>query len=158
MTTMATASAEHAHAVRVLLFTVASQPFAIEVSHTREVVVFEEWTTVPGAPGHLVGMANLRGYVIPILTIQDLLGLPSGPAGHRLRALVIAQPSGLVAIVIEGTLGLETCNEVIPCGPSVRREYGDCALGIVKWDGQMVPLLDVPKVSAALRMGLQRTC
>ncbi len=155
---MATASAERVGTVRVFLFTVAGQPFAVEVGHAREVVVFDDWTTVPGAPAHLVGVANLRGYVIPILSVEDLLGLPPGAHARPLRALVVARPSALVALVIEKSLGLEPFEEVIPCGVSARREYGDFALGLVEWKGQMVPLLDVQKVLAAPRMRAQRPC
>jgi len=45
---------------------VAGQPFAIDVTQVREVAIFEGWTTVPLAPPHLVGVANLRGDVVPI--------------------------------------------------------------------------------------------
>ncbi len=154
---MATASTERLSVVRAFLFTVAGQPFAVEVGHAKEVVVFEDWTAVPGAPAHLVGVANLRGHVIPILSIEDVLGLPRGAASRQIRALVVAQSSAFVALVIESTLGLDSFEEVIPCGVSAQREYGDFAHGLVEWKGRMVPLLDALKVLAALKSRVLRT-
>jgi purine-binding chemotaxis protein CheW len=149
---MATALVE-SRAVRALLFRLAGRPFAVEVHHAREVVLFERWTVVPAGPERLLGVANLRGYVVPIFSIQGLLGLPPRPPVQQLRALVIAQSSSAVSVAIEETLGLESFDEVLPCSEATRREYGEFVRGLVEWGGGLVPLLDPPEVLAALRSG-----
>ncbi len=149
---------ERARAVRALLFTVGGHAFGIPVDRAREIVVLDEWTTVPGAAAHLVGVANLRGYVLPVLSIERLLGMVPVAPGPSLRALVVAaQPSSLVAFVIDKMLGLESLGEIVPCGPAARREYGEFALGLVDWNGRMVPMLDMQKVLTALRTGAPET-
>ena len=61
---------------RACLFALAGARFAVDVRSAREVVVFDDITAVPLASPHLVGVANLRGTVMPIVDVRDMLGLP----------------------------------------------------------------------------------
>ena len=60
--------------IRACLFVLAGEPFVVEGSYAKGVVDFEEHTVVPRASADLVGVANLRGNIVPILDIQPLLG------------------------------------------------------------------------------------
>ena len=57
------------------LFELASQTFGVEISQAREARVFDDYTVVPLAPSHLIGVANLRGAIIPILDLRVPLTL-----------------------------------------------------------------------------------
>lgn len=154
---MSTAVLEQTRAVRACLFTLAGQPFAVELRCAREVVVFEDYTGVPRAPSHLVGVANLRGSIIPILDVQPLLRLPPQQIGRGTTALVITEASFQVAMAIEGVLGLESFDEIIPFGEAGRKEFGEFGVGLLKRGEEgLVTLLHVPKILAALRIGARR--
>ena len=64
--------------IRACVFVLADRVFAVEVSHAREVGVLDDYTVVPRAPAHVLGVTNLRGRVLPIVDIRPLLGLPGG--------------------------------------------------------------------------------
>ncbi len=140
-------------AVRACLFGLGGERFAIEIQRAREVVVVEELTTVPRAPAYLVGVANLRGYILPILDVRPLLGLASHPVGRGSRALVVDPGSGQVGLAIDGILGLESFDGVAPLGEAARRAYGELGVGMVRYEGGPITLLDVGRVLDALKRG-----
>lgn len=142
-------------ALRACLFALAGVRFAVDVRSAREVVLFDEITAVPLAPRHLVGVANLRGTVMPIVDIRALLDLPVQQLGSSVRTLVLRAGPLQAAVVVDAVLGLEPFEEISPPapgdpGPSARgrRRFG---AGHVKWGAESVLLLDAPKILEALR-------
>ena len=139
---------------RACLFALAGTRFAVDVRSAREVVLFDEITAVPRAPRHLVGVANLRGTVMPIVDVRELLGLPEARPGRTLRTLVVRDGAVQAALVVDTVLGLESFEDVVPAdSPTAARMRGPRPLvaGWIQWAGETLPLLDVPKILAALR-------
>jgi chemotaxis signal transduction protein len=139
---------------RACLFALADVRFAVDVRSAREVVLFDEITAVPRAPRYLVGVANLRGTVMPIVDVRELLGLPESRPGRILRTLVVRDGALQAALVVDTVLGLEPFEAVVPAdSPTAAGIRGPRPLmaGWIQWAGETLPLLDVPKILAALR-------
>lgn len=132
------------------MVTLAGSRFAVEVRYAREVVVFDEYTIVPLAPAYLLGVANLRGNIMPVVDVRPLLGMAPAVAGHEVRALVIERDAVKIGLLIDEVLGLEPLH-----GPSPADD-GDIAgaegviAGRLRWDGGDVALLDVRALLAAM--------
>ncbi len=148
-------TAERTGTIRACLFVLAGEPFAVEGSYAKEVVDFEEHTVVPRAPADLVGVANLRGNIVPILDIQPLLGMPPRRIGGTITALVVEAASFQVAIAIDDALGLEPFDEVLPFAEAARAQYGELGMGFLKRNGVLVPLLNGTEILRALKSGKQ---
>ena len=58
---------ERPAARRACIVVLGGRPFAVDVVDTREVVVLDATTPVPGAPSSVVGVMNLRGTVLPVI-------------------------------------------------------------------------------------------
>ncbi|HKB27385.1 MAG TPA: chemotaxis protein CheW [Methylomirabilota bacterium] len=138
-------------AVRACVFTLAGEPFALDVARIRELTVFDGWTTVPRASRHVIGAANLRGDVVPIADARALLGLPAGRGGRRLRTLVVAADGLEAALVIDEVLGLEAFAGVTPLEDAGPQTHGEWALGFLRREDRLVPLLDPARLLRALR-------
>jgi len=141
-------------APRACLFALAGARFAVDVRSAREVVLFDEITAVPRAPRHLVGVANLRGTVMPIVDVRELLGLPEARSGRSLRTLVVRDGALQAALVVDTVLGLEPYEGVVTAdSPTAAGIPGPRPLiaGWIRWAGETLPLLDVPRILAALR-------
>jgi purine-binding chemotaxis protein CheW len=142
---------EPAPLLRACLFRLANAAYAVDVRQAREVAVFDEVTRVPRAPDDLLGVANLRGTVMPLVDIRPLLGLGGERLGRgALRTLVIHDGAVQVAVAVEQVVGLEPFDEVAPCDGG---EDGLVA-GRLRWQGEPVTLLDAPRLIRALRARL----
>jgi chemotaxis signal transduction protein len=144
-------------ALRACLFALSGSRFAVDVRSAREVAVFDELTVVPRAPRQLLGVANLRGTVVPILDAGPLLGLPELRPPRSVRTLVLRDGSLLAAVAVENVLGLEPFDDVLPVtDPAAPRDHGPHRLvaGWLTWAGETLALLDVPRILTVLRATL----
>lgn len=148
---MTTGLLESGAAVRACVFTLAGEPFALDAAHVREVMVFDEWTTVPLAPPHVVGVANLRGEVVAITDGRALLGLPARRGGRRVPTLVVAAEGLEAALVVDEVVGLEAFAGVASLDEAGPQPHGRWALGFLARDDRLVPLLDPGRLLCALR-------
>jgi purine-binding chemotaxis protein CheW len=135
------------------VFTLAGARLAADIRHTREVVVLPDRTPVPRAPAHVVGVANLRGNVVPIVDIGHLLGLPPRPASERLHTIVLEDAGIQIAVPTDEVLGLESFDSVAPRDDSAPGLPGELALGLLRREDGVATLLDVPRLVEALRVG-----
>jgi purine-binding chemotaxis protein CheW len=120
------------------------------------VAVFDELTIVPRGPAHLVGVANLRGAVMPIVDVRRLLGLPASPPGRSITALVIEEDAVRVAVIIEAALGIEPFPRIIPPERAGAGDRNGFVRGLLPWGEDLVPLLDTPRMLDALKIEMRR--
>jgi len=143
-------AAERAPGRRACVVMLGGRPFAVDVGETREVVVLDVTTPVPGAPAALVGVMNLRGSVLPVIEARPLLGLPVRAAVGRPRALVLADAGQRAAVLIERVLGLTAFDSVIP--PAAGVTPGALAVGeLVDDAGERATVLDAGALLRAVR-------
>jgi chemotaxis signal transduction protein len=76
--------------VEMLTFRLANQQFGIEMSSIREIVRLPPITRVPLSPAYVLGVANLRGSVTPVLHGSARLGRARGEFTKSSRVLVLA--------------------------------------------------------------------
>jgi chemotaxis signal transduction protein len=132
------------------MVTLAGYRFAVEVRYAREVVVFDEYTIVPLAPSYLLGVANLRGSIMPVVDVRPLLGMAPAVAGHEVRALVIERDAVKIGLLIDEVLGLEPLDGPSPAHDGDIAGAGGVIAGRLQWDGGDVALLDVRALLAAM--------
>ena len=80
---------------QILTFEAGGQSLAIATKAVSEVVTTPRITRVPQAPASLKGLANLRGKVVPILSVEALLGGAASGTGSRIIVLMGDDPVGL---------------------------------------------------------------
>ena len=60
---------------RILLFRVGERLYGCEIDAVREIIPVRTATRLPGAPGHVRGLINLRGTLLTIVDLAARLGL-----------------------------------------------------------------------------------
>lgn len=149
-TTRPAESHPEARQARACLVKLAGGRFAVEVRYAREVVVFDEYTMVPLAPAHLLGVVNLRGSVMPLVDIRPFLGFEAVSATRETRALVVECDGEQAAILIDEVEGLEPLEGLVPAGDDAEVRDSEFSAGRLEREGGVVTLLDVRRILAAL--------
>jgi chemotaxis signal transduction protein len=139
--------------VRACVFALAGRQLAADIQHTREVIVLPDRTRVPRAPAHVLGVANLRGYVVPIVDIGPVLGLPPHPVSETSRTVVLEDAGVQIAVTTDEVLGLESFDGVLPVTEEAFKPHGKLAQGLLRRGEGMAMLLDVPRLVEAVRVG-----
>jgi purine-binding chemotaxis protein CheW len=92
--------------------------FAADMAPVKEIIRVPNVVRVPLAPPALEGLANLRGKVLPIISLRCLFGFPELAHDDYTRALVIdvGQPLGFV---------VDRVSSVVGADPSQIEDVGD---------------------------------
>jgi len=93
----------------VVIASVAGERYAIEAVRVLEVLKAGPLTPVPGTPAFVLGVANRRGRILPVLDLAPLLGRPDGAAeaGQVVTVDVEGMTFGIAAAGVEGPVRVE---------------------------------------------------
>jgi chemotaxis signal transduction protein len=80
----------------VIVFTIGSGRYAVELRWVREVVSLGFVTNVPTAPAALGGVCNLHGTILPVLDVGVLLDGPPGPPARQGDGALVLELEGVV--------------------------------------------------------------
>lgn len=135
---------------RICLMTLGGELFAIDLRHVREVFELESVTPVPGMPASLVGVANLRGTVVPLADLRHQLGMPAAVAPKY--AVVVKHGSQQVGILIDDVPEIRTIHEDDLLDASARgvTESRPFLSGLLKVEGRMSGMVEVSRLLASV--------
>ena len=92
---------------RFLTFRVDGQLYALQSALVISVIHVPALARIPQAPAALLGVANLRGSVLPVVGLRELLKKPATTAAATARAVVLDSEAP-VAVLVDSIDGLET--------------------------------------------------
>ena len=100
---------EPSDVLQFVTFIVGDEVFAVDMAPGQEIIRVPDVVHVPLTPDALEGLANLRGKVIPIISLRRIFGFPDCEYDDATRALVIdlGQPLGFVVDRVSRVLGVE---------------------------------------------------
>ncbi len=100
---------EESHVRQFVTFIVGDEVFAVDMAPVQEIIRIPSVVRVPMAPGTLEGLANLRGRVLPIVSLRRVFGFEEREDDDSTRAIVIdlGQPLGFVVDRVASVVGVE---------------------------------------------------
>lgn len=141
-----------ARAGKYLTFQLGSEEFGVRVLKVREIMGIQDITAVPQTPGHVKGVINLRGKVIPVIDLRLKFGLPGAEYTQR-TCIIVAQVQGESGLILMGVI-VDGVSEVLNLtGAEIEDtpDFGEDAagqylLGMAKVKGKVKILLDFDRV------------
>ncbi len=132
-------------------FITGDEVFAVDMAPVQEIIRVPTVVRVPLAPSTLEGLANLRGKVLPIISLRRVFGFDEHEYDDLSRAIVIdlGQPLGFVVDRVDRVIGVEISQ--IESVDSIRGTVDtDLLTGLLKNVGghAMVMVLDFAKLIA----------
>lgn len=104
---------------RSLVFRASGRAYACDVAAVREVVPIERLTRLPGAPGTVLGLVNVRGSIVTVVN-----------AGAALHPNDAARPLSMLLIVDVGVRGVGLAVERVADVRALRSEEGYTELDV----------------------------
>jgi len=130
-------------------FLLEGEVFALNMAPVQEIIRVPEIVKVPKSPPALMGLANLRGKILPIINLRKVFGLPEKDIDEASRVIVIdlGQILGFLVDSVSSVIDveetkIETSSEIKSI---VKSEF---LKGVIKDVAQfkMVMILDIEKV------------
>jgi len=92
-------------------YRVGSHRLASGFDEVREILPLPQITPVPGAQPWMLGVANVRGNLLPIVDLKQFLEGERTVLHESHRVLLVRQPGGDVAVLIDELYGQRSFNE-----------------------------------------------
>src|SRR5215207_8577096 len=89
----------------LLVFQLGGDSFGLRLSVVAEIIRLPDLAHMPLVPPSLLGLANLRGIVMPVVSLRALLHLPDVAADQSTRVIVVRSDTP-VGFVVDGIRGL----------------------------------------------------
>lgn len=125
--------------VELLMFRIATERFAVELSSVEEAIDLPEVHHVPEMPSAMVGVITVRGALTPVFTPDDALGVR---VEHRSAALIFRSPRGRFALAIDDVDDVMTLDlSQLRDAPGVDGS-DPVVLGVARTEGSIVALVD----------------
>ncbi len=85
-----------------LTFQVGNEEYGVEILSVREIIGMLPITPMPGSPGVMLGVINLRGKVISVISMRARFGMPLVEAHpHNVILVVEGGPKGLIGLAVD---------------------------------------------------------
>lgn len=125
--------------------------YAIPVDSVVQIIRYEQITAVPTAPAYVKGVMNMRGEVIPIITIRERFGLPDLEPTRKNRIIVIScqnKSYGLLVDSVRELIELEE-QEIEEAATASLGLKAQLVHGIAKVGADLLLVLDIDQILAS---------
>ncbi len=91
-----------ADGTEVLFFSIGETIYGIEIKYINEIIGIEQITVVPKIPEHIKGVINIRGKVVPVISVRKRFGMEEIPYDDRTCIIVLEFEDGnQVGIIVD---------------------------------------------------------
>jgi purine-binding chemotaxis protein CheW len=131
----------------MIVFRIGDEHIGVDIAQVREVTETQSPVPVPRSPNFLLGLVNIRGEVIPVISLKKRLGFAGDEAGNLL--LIVEDGGRLAGVKVDELFGTK---KVIDARINRRaellstRKEKDFFYGVYEDDGKPILILDLGKV------------
>lgn len=133
--------------LQLVSFRVEDEEFGLEILRVQEIIRIQPLTRVPASPDFIEGVINLRGRVIPVISLRRRFGLPQVAADKQTRIVVVEVKGAVLGFMVDAV------SEVLrlPAGtveppPRIGRVEREYVRGVGKLDNRLLILLDIDRL------------
>ncbi|MEW6066589.1 chemotaxis protein CheW [Desulforamulus profundi] len=131
---------------QLVVFQLNDQQYALPINETQEIIRMAEVTRLPNTNYYIEGIINLRGTILPVISLNRRLGLPETEQNEDTRIIVVENKGSKVGMIVDSVLevGRYTESEVEP--PNMIGDNIDFLKGVVKKGDQLWLLVNLDTV------------
>ncbi|MDZ4163842.1 MAG: chemotaxis protein CheW [Smithellaceae bacterium] len=133
--------------LQLVTFRLGGEEYAVDILNVQEVNKMVDITHVPNAVNCLEGVINLRGRVIPVMSLRKKFGLAEKELDAQSKIMVVdvGTTIGLIVDSVSEVLRISP-DRVEPPPPMTSGVDSDYIKGIGKLDDRILILLDLSKL------------
>lgn len=88
-------------------FLMGGQEFVADMGQVSEILQPPRMTTVPGVKSWVLGVANVRGRLVPVMDLAGMLGMTSKANWRSRRVLVVEEGDFPTGLLVDAVMGMQ---------------------------------------------------
>jgi len=131
--------------ITLVVFRVGTDLYTVDVRSVQEVLPATPTTRVPGAPGFIEGVIELRGLVVPVVDLRRRLGYDGAVIGRGARYVVVAAGGRVMAMAVDEVVEVirVDAGDLGPAPDLVREAGVRHVVGVVRGNEELTLVLDL---------------
>lgn len=132
--------------LQLVTFKLGEEEFGVEILKVHEIIRMMQITQVPNAPDFVQGVINLRGKVIPIISLRRRFRFDAEEEDHQnLRIIVVELNQVIVGFIVDSVSEvLKISTDIVEPPPAVLAGIeSEHITGVAKLEDRLVILLDL---------------
>lgn len=125
------------------------EQYGIDIKYIDNIVRMQHITRVPKVQTYFKGVINLRGEVIPVMSIRLKMSLPEDVVTNSSRIIIIKMESGAaVGVIVDEVKEVVTLDNscIEKVGYDAKEDKQNFIRGVGKCNGGLISLLDLGTV------------
>jgi purine-binding chemotaxis protein CheW len=134
--------------IQLVTFRLKDETYGINVMQVQEVLRVTEIAPVPGAPGYVLGIINLRGNVVTVIDTRTRFGLPTTEVDDSSRIVIIESEQQVVGILVDSVAEVvELRQSEIDSAPNIGNDESSRYIqGVASRDDDLLIVVDLNKL------------
>ncbi len=133
-------------AVQYVVVSIGNEQYGINIQYIDNIVRSQRITRVPKTQKYYKGVINLRGEIIPVMSIRLKLGLEDDTFTDKTRIIIVKVENATIGVIVDQVKEVVTLEEKDT--EKIAYASGDDATagyinGIGKNKGELISLLDI---------------
>ncbi len=135
--------------IQLVSFELEGEEYGVDVMTVREIIRMPQITTMPNTPDYVDGIINLRGAVMPIISLRRRFGLCDTEHDHKSRILVMELGEGATGFVVDAVAEVLRVSAAEIQPPPAIAQAGmvqECISGVINHADRLLIVLDLGRL------------
>jgi purine-binding chemotaxis protein CheW len=131
--------------LQLVTFTMGKEEYAVDILKVQEINRMSEIAQVPNAPNYVEGLINLRGRVIPVVSLRKRFGFEEKENDAQARIMIMDIQGITIGLVVDAVSEvLRIPSNTVEPTPHVATDMGtEFIKGIAKLEDRLIILIDM---------------
>jgi purine-binding chemotaxis protein CheW len=133
---------------QLVVFRLANEEFGVEITKVREIIKPRHITRLPHVSDYIEGVTNLRGVVIPVISLRKRFGVEAQEDTQDTRIIILEVNENQVGFIVDAvteTLRLPE-SQIDPPPSMIAGLKSQYLAGVGKYEDRLLILLEVDKI------------
>ena len=139
-----------AETIQFIVIRLGEEQYGIDIRNIETITRMQHITRVPKMPGYLKGVINLRGVVIPVLSMRLRMNLATDEITKSTRIIVVnLEQEGNVGFLVDEVKEVVSLSvdEIEKIGDSAKDGKANLINAVGKHNGELISLFDLSAIS-----------
>ncbi|WP_274365973.1 chemotaxis protein CheW [Paenibacillus thermotolerans] len=127
-------------------FGIENEQYAIRIEEINEIIKMQDVTQVPNVMPYVKGVINLRGKIVPIISLRSLFRLPEREYTKTTRIVVVRHKEEQIGIIVDYVNKVATFKDIQAPPERVGGIEGNFFVGLGLTDSGLVGILKLDEV------------
>ncbi|MDD6810915.1 MAG: chemotaxis protein CheW [Lachnospiraceae bacterium] len=132
--------------MQFIVIKLGDEQYGINIRYIDNILRMQNITRVPKVAPYLKGVINLRGEVIPVMSVRIKMGLPVDEITKSSRIIILKmEQQGTIGVIVDEVKEVVTLDEtqIEKVSYDSKDEKDNFISGIGKYEGGLISLLDL---------------